>query len=72
MKLPEKTEGPWVTSFDPLTLQRRYTIDYSISFAVFPRARPRSAARQRVQTVQLPIRDAARALHDVRREDRLV
>jgi uncharacterized OB-fold protein len=33
MKLPEKTEGPWVTSFDPLTLQRRYTIDYSISYA---------------------------------------
>jgi uncharacterized protein len=33
MKLPEKTEGPWVTNFDPLTLQLRYTIDYSISYA---------------------------------------
>ncbi len=32
-KLPEKTEGPWVTSFDPLTRQWRYSIDYSASYA---------------------------------------
>ena len=32
-KLPEKTEGPWVTSFDPLTLQWRYTVDYNVSYA---------------------------------------
>ncbi len=33
MKLPEKTEGPWVTNLDPLTLQWRYTVDYSVTYA---------------------------------------
>jgi uncharacterized OB-fold protein len=32
-KLPEKSEGPWVTGFDPITLQWRYTIDYTVSYA---------------------------------------
>ena len=53
MKLPEKTEGPWVTSFDPLTLQWRYTVDYNVSYAedspFFHALGQRQAARQRVQ-----------------------
>ena len=30
---PEPAEGPWVTNLDPLTLQWRYTVDYSVSYA---------------------------------------
>jgi uncharacterized OB-fold protein len=33
MKLPEKTEGPWVTNFDPLTRQWVYTTTYNVSYA---------------------------------------
>ena len=32
-RLPEKSEGPWITGFDPITLQWRYTIDYNVSYA---------------------------------------
>ena len=33
MKLPEKTEGPWVTNFDPLTRQWTYSVTYNVSYA---------------------------------------
>lgn len=32
-RLPERTDGPWVTGFDPLTFQWRYTADYQASYA---------------------------------------
>ena len=32
-KLPEKTEGPWVTNFDPLTRQWTYSVTYNVSYA---------------------------------------
>ena len=32
-KLPERSEGPWITGFDPLTLQWRYTVEYNVSYA---------------------------------------
>lgn len=33
MKLPEKSEGPWVTNFDPLTRQWTYSVTYNVSYA---------------------------------------
>ena len=32
-RLAEKMDGPWVTNFDPLTLQWQYTINYIVSYA---------------------------------------
>jgi len=32
-KLPEKDQGPWITGFDPLTLQWRYTVEYNVTYA---------------------------------------
>jgi uncharacterized protein len=32
-KPPEPQHGPWVTSFDPLTLQWTYAADYNVSYA---------------------------------------
>jgi uncharacterized OB-fold protein len=33
MKLSEKTDGPWVTNFDPLTRQWTYSVTYNVSYA---------------------------------------
>ncbi len=32
-RLPERTEGPWVTNFDPLTRQWTYSVTYNVSYA---------------------------------------